>query len=64
MRSGSGDYTGADGSPRGGKPTAAITFGHNKDHRPDLRQLVWILTVTADGAVPLAHRGSSAAAGR
>jgi len=27
-----------------------------KDHRPDLKQLVWILTVTADRAVPIAHR--------
>jgi transposase len=51
-----GDYRAADGRTRGGKPTAAITFGYNKDHRPDLRQLVWILTVSADGAVPLAHR--------
>ena len=33
-----------------------ITFGHNKDHRPDLKQLLWILTVSADGAVPLAYR--------
>ena len=32
-----GDYRPADGRPRGGKPTAAITFGYNKDHRPDLR---------------------------
>lgn len=54
-----GDYRGADGRARGGKATAAITFGHNKDHRPDLRQLVWILTVTADGAVPIAHRVAS-----
>jgi transposase len=52
----SGNYRLADGQARGGKPTAAITFGYNKDHRPDLRQLVWILTVSADGAVPLAHR--------
>ena len=51
-----GGYPDADGRPRGGKSTAAITFGHNKDHRPDLKQLVWILTVTADGAVPIAHR--------
>jgi transposase len=51
-----GNYKAADGRTRGGKATAAITFGYNKDHRPDLRQLVWILTVTADGAVPLAHR--------
>jgi transposase len=51
-----GRYPGADGGARAGKATAAITFGHNKDHRPDLKQLVWILTVTADGAVPIAHR--------
>jgi transposase len=51
-----GAYRGADGAPRGGKPTAAVTFGHSKDHRPDLKQLVWILTVSADGAVPMAYR--------
>jgi transposase len=51
-----GRYRGAGGCPRGGKATAAITFGHNKDHRPDLKQLVWILTVSADGAVPITHR--------
>jgi transposase len=41
---------------RGAKTAARITFGYNKDHRPDLRQLVFILTVSADGAVPVAHR--------
>jgi transposase len=51
-----GDYRGAGGTVRGGKPTAAITFGHSKDHRPDLKQLVWILSVAADGAVPVAYR--------
>jgi transposase len=51
-----GSYRGAGGTVRGGKPTAAITFGHSKDHRPDLKQLVWILTVASDGAVPLAYR--------
>lgn len=55
----SGEYNSADGRARGGKATAAITFGYNKDHRPDLRQLVWILTVSSDGAVPLAHRVAS-----
>ncbi len=30
-----------------------IVHGHNKDHRPDLKQLVWSLTVTGDGAVPI-----------
>ena len=51
-----GAYPGADGTARGGKATPVITFGHSKDHRPDLKQLVWILTVSADGAVPVAYR--------
>jgi len=51
-----GDYATADGRPRGGKPTPAAMLGHSKDHRPDLKQLLLILTVSADGAVPLAHR--------
>ena len=51
-----GVYRDAVGAARGGKPTPAITRGHSKDHRPDLKQLVWILTVAADGAVPIAHR--------
>ena len=42
--------------PRRGKSTPAVTFGHSKDHRPDLKQLVLILTVSADGAVPMAYR--------
>jgi hypothetical protein len=52
----SGAYARADGRARAGKPTPEITFGHNKDHRPDLKQLLWILTVSADGAVPIAYR--------
>jgi len=51
-----GDYTAADGRARGGKPTACAALGHSKDHRPDLKQFVLTLTVSADGAVPLAHR--------
>jgi transposase len=51
-----GDYDAADGRQRGGKATVAAARGHSKDHRPDLKQLVLILTVTADGAVPLTHR--------
>ena len=31
----------------------AIVHGHNKDHRPDLKQLVWTLTICGDGAVPV-----------
>ena len=51
-----GDYTAADGRQRGAKPTVAAALGHSKDHRPDLKQFVLTLTVSADGAVPLAHR--------
>ena len=51
-----GAYRAADGHRRAGKPTPAAAHGHNKEHRPDLKQLLWILTVSADGAVPLAHR--------
>lgn len=43
-----GRYEGSRVEPR-------ITFGFNKDHRPDLKQLVFGLNVTADGAVPLLH---------
>jgi transposase len=42
-----------------GRPTLAITFGHNKDHRPDLKQLLYILTVSEDGGVPLHFRVQS-----
>ncbi len=52
------DYPGGGGT-RAGKAVAKPTFGHNKDFRPDLRQLVWILTVSADGAVPIAYRVAS-----
>jgi transposase len=54
-----GAYREATGVTRGGKQTVAAARGHSKDHRPDLLQLVWILTVTADGAVPIAHRVES-----
>jgi transposase len=32
---------------------ARITHGYNKDHRPDLKQLLYNRTITADGAVPV-----------
>lgn len=48
-----GQYKEADGRRVRGKPTVVATQGHNKDHRPDLKQLLWILTVSADGAVPI-----------
>jgi len=52
----SGSYAEADGRPRGGKATVAIRRGHNKDFRPDLKQLLFILTVSSDGAAPIACR--------
>jgi transposase len=38
---------------RQGRPTVAITYGHSKDHRPDLKQLLYVLTITEDGGVPV-----------
>ncbi|PYV13256.1 MAG: IS1634 family transposase [Acidobacteria bacterium] len=38
---------------RGQRTRLAITWGSNKDHRPDLKQLLFILTVARDGAVPV-----------
>lgn len=49
------DYPGG-GEERGGKPVVKPAFGHNKDFRPDLVQLLFVLTVSADGAVPIAYR--------
>jgi hypothetical protein len=51
-----GCYAEADGRPRGGTATPTICHGHNKDFRPDLKQLLFILTISADGAVPIAYR--------
>ncbi len=33
-----------------------LNFGHNKDHRPDLKQLLFSLTVSRDGAVPIHYK--------
>ncbi|MEW5826280.1 MAG: IS1634 family transposase [Candidatus Bipolaricaulota bacterium] len=49
----SGEYVGANGKKVRGKPTLVVTYGYNKDHRPDLKQLLFVLTVSADGAVPI-----------
>ncbi len=37
----------------------SITWGHSKDHRPDLKQLLYILTVSRDGAIPIHYRAAS-----
>jgi transposase len=36
-----------------GRRTPAITWGHSKDHRPDLKQLLYVLTISEDGGVPV-----------
>lgn len=51
-----GAYRCADGRRVRGRPTLVITFGHSKDHRPDLKQLLWSLTITSDGAVPVCYQ--------
>lgn len=33
--------------------------GYSKDHRPDLKQLVYCLSISADGAVPIHHKAYS-----
>ncbi len=49
-----GAYANAAKEEKRGQATRlAITWGYNKDHRPDLKQLLYILTVSGDGAVPL-----------
>ncbi len=51
-----GEYRDAQGRQVRGQPTLVVTYGHNKDHRPDLKQLLFVLTVSADGAVPIHYR--------
>lgn len=52
-----GDYEAAEREQwRRGRSTPAITFGHNKDHRPDLKQLLYVLTLSRDGGVPIHFR--------
>jgi transposase len=55
-----GDYESADRERTlRGRLRLAVTHGHNKDHRPDLKQLLYILTVSRDGAVPVQFRVES-----
>ena len=48
----SGEYADQPPAAQAERP-ARISHGHNKDHRPDLKQLLYNRTVTADGAVPI-----------
>jgi len=51
-----GEYRQARGRTLRGRRALAIGHGHNKDHRPDLKQLLFVLTVSADGAVPIHYQ--------
>lgn len=51
-----GQYRAAQGRSLRGKRAPAITYGHSKQHRPDLKQLLFILTTSADGGVPVQFR--------
>jgi transposase len=47
-----GVYANQPATERADRPPR-ITFGYNKDHRPDLKQLLYSVTISADGAVPV-----------
>ena len=49
----------AQEEPRGTRERLAVLFGHSKARRPDLKQLLYILTVTEDGGVPIYFRSAS-----
>jgi transposase len=51
-----GQYRGASGRSLRGKKAPWITYGHSKDHRPDLKQLLFVLTTSDDGGVPVQFR--------
>jgi hypothetical protein len=54
-----GQYRAAEerkGKRISGKRAPWITHGNSKDHRPDLKQLLFILTTTRDGGVPVQFR--------
>ncbi len=51
-----GQYRAAARRPMRGRTAPAITYGFSKDHRPDLKQLLFILTVEAEGGVPVQFR--------
>ena len=51
-----GQYRAAQGRSIRGKRAPMVTFGHSKAHRPDLKQLLFILTTSRDGGVPVQFR--------
>jgi transposase len=53
-----GQYRKARGRSLRGKRAPWITYGFSKDHRPDLKQLLFILTTSDDGGVPVQFRSA------
>ncbi|MFH0947315.1 MAG: IS1634 family transposase, partial [Planctomycetota bacterium] len=53
-----GQYASATGRSLRGRRAPWITRGHSKDHRPDLKQLLFILTSSADGGIPVQFRAA------
>jgi transposase len=51
-----GQYREGRSVSKSGQRAPAITYGYSKDHRPDLKQLLFILTTDADGGVPVQFR--------
>ena len=51
-----GQHAGSPGQSIRGRKVPWITYGHSKDHRPDLKQLLYILTTTEDGGIPVQFR--------
>ena len=51
-----GTYQAARGRRIRGRRAPWVTHGHSKDHRPDLKQLLFDMTMTTDGNVPLRFR--------
>jgi transposase len=51
-----GQYHVAKGRRMRGQRAPCITYGYSKDHRPDLKQLLFSLTTSADGGVPVQFR--------
>jgi transposase len=51
-----GQYRRATGRQIGARRAPAIVYGYSKDKRPDLKQLLFILTSAADGGVPVHFR--------
>jgi transposase len=51
-----GQYRAARGRFIRGKQAPWVTYGHSKDHRSDLKQLLFVLTTARDGGIPVQFR--------